>query len=47
MIIFYNIIIGKVHGIVEAFDDVNSKKENILEDIDEISSMSQEILSNT
>ena len=42
-----NIIIPEVHGIVEAFDNVNTKKENILEDIEEISSMSQEILSTT
>jgi methyl-accepting chemotaxis protein len=42
-----DIIIPKVHGIVEAFDNVNSKKENIFEDIEEISSMSQEILSST
>ncbi|WP_160693208.1 methyl-accepting chemotaxis protein [Clostridium sp. C2-6-12] len=42
-----NIIIPKVHGIVDAFDNVNSRKDNILEDIEQISSMSQEILSST
>lgn len=42
-----NIIMPKVHEIVEAFDNVNTKKENILEDIEEISSMSQEILVTT
>lgn len=42
-----NVIMPKVHEIVEAFDNVNTKKENILEEIEEISSMSQEILVTT
>lgn len=38
-----HIIIPKVHEIVDAFNNVNTQKENILTGIEEISSMSQEI----
>ncbi|AQS09624.1 methyl-accepting chemotaxis protein 4 [Clostridium saccharobutylicum] len=38
-----DIIIPKVHEIVDAFNNVNTQKENILIGIEEISSMSQEI----
>lgn len=38
-----DIIIPKVHEIVDAFNNVNTQKENILTGIEEISSMSQEI----
>lgn len=42
-----DVIIPKLNEIVEAFNNVNNQKENILVEIEEISSMSQEIVLTT
>ncbi|AKA68073.1 methyl-accepting chemotaxis protein [Clostridium scatologenes] len=42
-----DIIIPKAHEIVEAFNNINAQKENILTGMEEISSMSQEIILTT
>lgn len=42
-----DIIIPKVHEIVEAFNSINTQKEDILTGVEEISSMSQEIVATT